>query len=484
MVQRLAAEIKKQKCDIRLCLIGYTGDEGENKIFKETGKYRREQLPRLVLENDIDLFFIPAVWPETFSYTTSEIMAMNMPLAVFDIGAPAERVKDYARGAVLPLGASPAEILESLKALAKRCGIFEQPVKRRKVLFLMELESYATRYRIEHFREQLAVAGYASDCLELEKDLKVDLKGYSSVVLYRLTDIAFTEKLAAQARALSVPVYYDIDDLVFDYDKISYLEFLKGRDYQNFRQMTQQVHRCMELSDGFITSTETLAEELRAEFPEKPVTVRRNVCSMEMQILSAEAYENRTEEGEIVRIGYFSGSHTHDRDFAVVEELLVEIMQKYPNVHLVMGGVFDTVRFDSYQERITKLPFMDWQKLPEAIANTDINLMPLEDTRFHACKSENKWMEAALVHVPSILSANEEMRRVIKDGEDGILCADEQQWREGLTRLIEDGELRRTIAENAHRTVLERYTTDGTGRAAIKLVLGYPQPADRSEEND
>ena len=96
----------------------------------------------------------------------------------------------------------------------------------------------------------------------LEKDLKVDLKGYSSVVLYRLTDIAFTEKLAAQARALSVPVYYDIDDLVFDYDKISYLEFLKGRDYQNFRQMTQQVHRCMELSDGFITSTETLAEEL------------------------------------------------------------------------------------------------------------------------------------------------------------------------------------------------------------------------------
>ena len=66
VVQRLAAEIKKQKCDIRLCLIGYTGDEGENKIFKETGKYRREQLPRLVLENDIDLFFIPAVWPETF----------------------------------------------------------------------------------------------------------------------------------------------------------------------------------------------------------------------------------------------------------------------------------------------------------------------------------------------------------------------------------------------------------------------------------
>lgn len=475
VVENLAAEIRRQKRDVRLCLLGYTGDEGENKIFKETGKYRREELPRLVLQNDIDLFFIPAVWPETFSYTTSEIMAMNMPLAVFDIGAPAERVKDYERGMVLPLTACAAEILEQLGELAQRCQIGRQPVKQKKVLFLAEEDTYAVRYRVEHFREQLAVAGYASECVKLDKDTQVEIQGFCSVVLYRLKNTEFTEKLTGQARKLQIPVYYDIDDLVFDYDKISYLEFLKGREYRDFRALTEQVHRCMELCDGFLTSTETLAEEIRSEFPEKTVTVRRNVCSMEMQILSIDAWEDRTEAGEIVRIGYFSGSHTHDRDFSVVEDLLVEIMQKYPQVHLVMGGVFDTVRFDSFQERITKLPFMDWQKLPDAIANIDINLMPLEDTRFHACKSENKWMEAALVHVPSIISANEELCRVIRDGENGFLCADEAQWRESLTRLIEDRQLRREMGEAAHRTVIEHYTTAGTGKEAMKLVLGIKQ---------
>ncbi|EET60654.1 glycosyltransferase, group 2 family protein [Marvinbryantia formatexigens DSM 14469] len=472
VVQQLAAEIKKQKCDIRLCLLGYTGDEGKNKIFKETGKYRREELPRLVLENDIDLFFIPAVWPETFSYTTAEIMAMNMPLAVFDIGAPAERVKDYARGAVLPLEASPAEILEQLQAFAERCGIMEQPVRRKKVLFLTGPEADGAGRRAAQFREQLAIAGYASGHLEWERDLQVNLKGYCSVVLCRLTDAAFVEALVRQAHGLSIPVYYDLDELIFDGDRLPGQKTPGGSAYQSRKKTAQRIHRCMAYCDGFIAATESLAEEIRTEFPEKTVVVRRNVCSMEQQILSIDARENRAKSGDALCIGYFGGRDTGDAEFAVVEELLTEIMQKYPQVHLVVSGVADTARFDNCQERMTKLPPAGWQRMPELLAGIDILLMPLPDERFYACRPQERWMEAALVEVPCIASANEETRRVIRDGEDGILCADEQQWREGLTRLIEDGQLRGKIAENAHRAVLEHGTTDGTGRAALKLVLG------------
>ena len=47
---------------------------------------------------------------------------------------------------------------------------------------------------------------------------------------------------------------------------------------------------------------------------------------------------------------------------------------------------------------------MDWKQLPSVMAGIDINLMPLEDSIFHCSKSENKWMEAALVKVPSVMS--------------------------------------------------------------------------------
>ncbi|MDR1360859.1 MAG: glycosyltransferase [Rickettsiales bacterium] len=68
---------------------------------KNVGKYRREDLPKIMEENDIDIVFIPSIWPETFSYTTAEAMKMNLPVACFDLGAPAERVAGYAKGLII-----------------------------------------------------------------------------------------------------------------------------------------------------------------------------------------------------------------------------------------------------------------------------------------------------------------------------------------------------------------------------------------------
>ena len=51
--------------------------------------------------NEIDIILVPSICPETFSYTTEEAIKMGLPIAVFDIGAPAERVKSYGKGIIL-----------------------------------------------------------------------------------------------------------------------------------------------------------------------------------------------------------------------------------------------------------------------------------------------------------------------------------------------------------------------------------------------
>jgi glycosyltransferase involved in cell wall biosynthesis len=78
-----------------------------------TGRYNREDLPNLVVQHQIDLFLIPSICPETFSYTTQEIMMMQMPLMVFDVGAPAERVKSYEKGYIVP-HTDPETILQTV----------------------------------------------------------------------------------------------------------------------------------------------------------------------------------------------------------------------------------------------------------------------------------------------------------------------------------------------------------------------------------
>ena len=75
---------------------------------------------------------------------------------------------------------------------------------------------------------------------------------------------------------------------------------------------------------------------------------------------------------------------------------------------------------------------MDWKQLPAVMAGIDINLMPLEDSIFHCSKSENKWMEAALVKVPSVMSRNREMEGVIENGVDGWLVATKKSGKNAL----------------------------------------------------
>jgi O-antigen biosynthesis protein len=67
-----------------------------------TGRYLPETLAEAIAGHEINLVFMPSVWPETFCYVAEEAMCLGLPLAVFEIGAPAERVRFYPKGKVLP----------------------------------------------------------------------------------------------------------------------------------------------------------------------------------------------------------------------------------------------------------------------------------------------------------------------------------------------------------------------------------------------
>ena len=71
------------------------------------GAYELRDLPGLVARYGISAWFIPSVWPETFSFTTHEALATGLPILAFDLGAQGEAVARAvaagAPGAVLPL---------------------------------------------------------------------------------------------------------------------------------------------------------------------------------------------------------------------------------------------------------------------------------------------------------------------------------------------------------------------------------------------
>lgn len=105
--------------DYRIVCIGNAeGIENDN-VFISTGRYNREDIPKYVEEFKIDVFFIPSIWPETFSYTVSEIISMNIPLVSFDLGAQGDKAKNYKYGKTIPLDSSIEKVFEAFTTYKK-----------------------------------------------------------------------------------------------------------------------------------------------------------------------------------------------------------------------------------------------------------------------------------------------------------------------------------------------------------------------------
>lgn len=64
-----------------------------NANYINHGPYTRGELPKLLIENGIDLVCIFATWPETYSYTLTECYMAHIPVLTFDLGAVGDRVK-------------------------------------------------------------------------------------------------------------------------------------------------------------------------------------------------------------------------------------------------------------------------------------------------------------------------------------------------------------------------------------------------------
>jgi len=77
---------------------GYRSPDGKLFVY---GKYSRSALPELLEKFSVSVILIPSVWSETFSFTTSEAILLGYPVICFDIGAQAERVKQYQCGMIV-----------------------------------------------------------------------------------------------------------------------------------------------------------------------------------------------------------------------------------------------------------------------------------------------------------------------------------------------------------------------------------------------
>lgn len=100
-----AEDARKRRLPLAFTVVGYTMSDARAEAagIEVTGRYAPGDTERVLAAARCDLAFLPSTTPETYCFTLSSVFRVGLFPVVFDLGALAERVRDAAFGAVLPV---------------------------------------------------------------------------------------------------------------------------------------------------------------------------------------------------------------------------------------------------------------------------------------------------------------------------------------------------------------------------------------------
>jgi len=214
-------------------------------------------------------------------------------------------------------------------------------------------------------------------------------------------------------------------------------------------ERSEYIQKAIENADLVTTPTKILSNLYKTLGAKKTVTLPNCVDTDLWQKLLLE-------ETDKLRL-FWAGGHSHYEDWLLLKNVVPYIMNKYPDITLVLlGSKWDSTLQGIPQDRIEYHPWVATPAYPYkvSILNPDISIIPLADTDFNRCKSPIKWIEMAAMGVPSVTS-NIPPYSVIASEHNGIFIDKnaEDAWIEGISMLIDDSVLRAKMGGYAQRTV-------------------------------
>jgi glycosyltransferase involved in cell wall biosynthesis len=414
------------------------------------------------------------------SYRSLRPIARCLPLPVRH--ALRESLRRMSRVLPLPIAPSPPGILVPNRSVPKASSqdgrARPSETRGNTVVFVSgEARTPGHVYRVLRLANAAAAIGADSHWLALEdyESHRAILRRANVVILWRAANSPATSAVIRIAREASAKLLFDVDDLIF-LPEIAKVEIIDGIRSQNFSaaetaRLFLRFREVMDQADACLCTTRELADQIR-QLSMLAYIVPNGFDYQSFGVGRCASRRWRTmREDSLIRIGYASGSRTHQRDFGVAAPSIARVLSEKPNCRLVLFRVpatgqplLDVEEFPCLKPVTDQIEWRDMvplQDLPNEIARFDINLAPLETGNiFCEAKSELKYFEAALVDVCTIASPTGPMARTILHSETGMLAGSSEEWYAALSTLVDQPEMRGRLARAAFLDVLNRFGPD------------------------
>ncbi|CUB02762.1 Glycosyltransferase, GT2 family [Marinomonas fungiae] len=174
LLEKVALQCAKQNVDVEFELIGYSYRDLASKPKSKltvSGQYDDETLVALLKEkhanNEADLVWFTALWPETYSYTLSSAIEAGLPVVVPNIGAFSERVYGRENSWIVPWD-MPAESFTALfKQLSTSSDLTELEFVESKMI---EPASPSNIYQTDYFSLIQKGKPFSNDYSDVDKN--------------------------------------------------------------------------------------------------------------------------------------------------------------------------------------------------------------------------------------------------------------------------------------------------------------------------
>ncbi len=213
--------------------------------------------------------------------------------------------------------------------------------RRPRVLFAAgEPNTPGCTYRCARNAEAATAAGWDARWKPAAEVDAADLRDTDLVILWRVTWSAHVEGVIEHTRLFGGRVALDLDDLMIrpELAKVEYIDAIRSINWSeaHVRAMFSSVMHVLHAVDFCIATTDELAGEMRRHQKASYVLVNGfDRAALRRSRLAARARAVAPGDG-LVRIGYASGSRTHQRDFAAAADALAAVLHARPQARLVL----------------------------------------------------------------------------------------------------------------------------------------------------
>lgn len=310
------------------------------------------------------------------------------------------------------------------------------------------------------------------------------LAGCDILVVCRLPATLSVLRLIHAARRAGVRVIYEVDDLIFDHENFppayeTYSGSITRREHRQLAEDTPLWLEAMRLADEIIVSTATLAERVRVLLGEnQPVHIEPNCQPGPLRSRGrvtrylSHPTIRRWRATERLRLVYGTGTKAHKQ---IINQWILPVLQglleRYPQLDITLVGRLKAIPHGlASHPRVQIVPFIGYDAYLDILSSADLTLAAIEAGVAPDAKSGLKWMEAAFLGVPSVVSPSATYRELLEDGSDVLFAGTKEQWEEQLGRLIGDPDLRRRIAEGALRKATASFSPATAENVWSKII--------------